>query len=267
LRQRGASAPARPPGLREKETGVDYGSLILIVVALGAGAIAKGATGMGLPLIAMPVLASAFGLPHAISIMTIPLLVTNVWQVWRFRGERASPSVRFLWPMILGGAVGVATGTWVLTRLDERSLSMALGTILLAYVAFRLLRPGLVLSTGAGRRAALPVGVAAGLLQGSTGISSPFVATFIHAMSLGYAAHVFAVSAVFLMLSVVQFPALVVSGILRWEWLLEGLFALLPILGFMPVGQRLGARISRAAFDRLILAFLALIGAKLLLGL
>ena len=251
----------------EEEGHVDYENLILIVLALGVGAIAKGATGMGLPLIAMPVLASAFGLPHAISIMTIPLLVTNVWQVWRFRQERTSPSLRFLRPMILGGVIGVATGTWVLIWLDERTLSIALGVILLGYVALRLLRPGMVLEADIGRRAAAPAGLAAGLLQGSTGISSPVVATFIHAMSLGFAPHVFAVSVVFLMLSATQFPALIISGILRWEWLLEGLFALLPILCFMPLGQRLGARISRAAFDRLILGFLAVIGAKLVLGL
>ncbi len=91
---------------------MDFGPLILIVVALGAGAIAKGATGMGLPLIAMPVMASAFGLQHAISIMTIPLLVTNIWQVWRLRGQAASPDLRFLAPMIIGGVAGVIAGTW-----------------------------------------------------------------------------------------------------------------------------------------------------------
>ena len=101
---------------------MEFEHLILIVVALGAGAIAKGATGMGLPLIAMPVMASAFGLQHAISIMTLPLLVTNIWQVWRLRGEAASPSLRFLVPMIIGGIAGVVAGTWALVEIDERIL-------------------------------------------------------------------------------------------------------------------------------------------------
>ncbi len=246
---------------------MSYEHLFLIVVALGAGAIAKGATGMGLPLIAVPVLAASLGLPHAISVMTIPLLVTNVWQVWRFRGERSRPELRFVAPMVVGGAVGIALGTWVLTRLDEGVLSTGLGVVLLGYVALRLLRPDTALGSEGGRRAALPAGLAAGILQGSTGLSSPVVVTFIHAMRLGYAPHVFAVSLVFLMLSAAQLPALVVSGILRADWLLEGLFAMLPVLCFMPVGQWVGTRISRTAFDRLILALLALMGCKLAFGL
>src|SRR5690606_4573999 len=62
-------------------------SLVLIAVALGAGAIVKGATGMGLPLIAVPALAASFGVPHALAIMTVPILVTNIWQIWRYRAH------------------------------------------------------------------------------------------------------------------------------------------------------------------------------------
>lgn len=56
-------------------------SIVIMIAALAAGAVVKGATGMGLPLIALPVLTSAFGLQHAVGLMTIPLIVTNVWQV------------------------------------------------------------------------------------------------------------------------------------------------------------------------------------------
>lgn len=246
---------------------MEFEHLIVIIAALGAGAFVKGATGMGLPLVAMPVLASAFGLPHAMSLMIIPASVTNAWQVWRFRKERTDPKVAFLIPMILGSALGVAFGTLALVRLDQRVLSMALGLLLLGYVALRLLRPNLVLNADVGRRTAAPAGFAAGLLQGSMGMPAPVVVTFIHAMGLGFAPHIFAISAAFLMLSMAQLPALTVSGVLRPEWLLESLLAMPPILGLMHLGQRLGARISRIVFDRLILGFLTLLGLKLILDL
>lgn len=241
--------------------------LLMIVVALGAGAFVKGATGMGLPLIAIPVLVTGLGLPHAISVMTIPMIVTNVWQIWRFRGERSSPSLSFLMPMILAGACGIVLGTWVLTRVDDRTLSTALGTLLLSYVVVQLLRPNLTLGPVSVRYAAVPAGLAAGLLQGSTGLSSPVVVTFIHTMRLSYAPHVFAVSIVFLMLSVAQLPALVVSGMLRWGGVLEGAFAMLPIMCFMPLGQWIGARITRSTFDRSVLTLIGLMGLKLALNL
>jgi len=44
------------------------------------------------------------------------------------------------------------------------------------------------------------------------------------------------------------------------------LFACLPILLFLPVGEWLGRRASPKVFDRLILLFLFLVGAKMIAG-
>jgi hypothetical protein len=246
---------------------MEYSHLAVIVAALGAGAIAKGATGMGLPLIAMPVLASYLGLPHAIAILLVPIIVTNSWQAWRFRQERTSAAMRFVLPMSIAGVFGIVLGTYALVALNERMLILLLGVVLLAYVAFRLAQPHFVLGTELGRKLATPAGLAAGVLQGAAGLSSPAVVTFIHAMRLPYSPHVFAVSVVFLALGVAQLPSLAVSGLLQWRWLGEGVFALLPTLLFMPVGQRIGGAISRQTFDRLMLAFIGIMGLKMLSGL
>jgi hypothetical protein len=71
----------------------------------------------------------------------------------------------------------------------------------------------------------------------------------------------------FLVFAVVQLPALWIAGVMRQEWLLQGLFALVPILLFMPLGQWLSSKLSRTAFDRMILIFLGVIGLKMVLGL
>lgn len=245
---------------------MDLGNLAIIVLALSAGAVAKGATGMGLPLIAIPVVASFLGLQHAIGVLQIPILVTNAWQCWRLRDAARSPSVRFLWLLLGGSVFGTVLGTWILTSTPDRILTLSLGGLLLAYLVFRLMRPDVIVSQAAGRKAALPVGFGAGVLQGSTGISAPIGVTFIHAMRLDRDAHVFAVSAMFLMITVVQTPSLFIAGIMRPEWLLEGALALIPVLLFMPVGQWLARKLSKAAFDKLILFFLGIMGAKLALG-
>ncbi|MNL80819.1 hypothetical protein D3C87_2077630 [compost metagenome] len=49
-------------------------------------------------------------------------------------------------------------------------------------------------------------------------------------------------------------------------WLVEGFAALIPILIFMPLGQFIAGRMSRQAFDRMILIFLGLMGLKMVLG-
>ena len=245
----------------------EIGRLAVMVLALGAGAIVKGATGMGLPLVALPVLTTFFGLQHAVGLMVVPLIFTNAWQVWRFRSARHDDRMAFLPLFLAGGAIGIAIGTWALTSLPERALVLALGVILLCYVALRLMAPHFVVGPLLARRAGPLAGMGGGMLQGATGISAPIGVTFIHAMSLDRNAHVFAVSAMFLLFAVVQLPALAIAGVMQGQWLVEGLMALVPILLFMPLGQAIAGRMSRKAFDRMILIFLGLIGLKMVLGL
>jgi uncharacterized protein len=246
---------------------VDPLAYLTITVALACGAVVKGATGMGLPLVALPFLVAVLGLQHSIGILLIPILITNVWQLYSFRGSLHAPGTQFLLPFLGGGAVGVAAGTWLLVVAPERVLLVGLGGLLLGYVALRLWRPAWQVGEAAAKAAAVPTGAAAGLLQGATGISAPVGVTFIHAMRLGRDAHVFAVSAMFLLFAVVQLAALAGAGVMQPEWYLHGLYALVPVALFMPAGQWLGRKLSATAFDRMILIFLGLMGVKLLLGL
>ena len=245
---------------------MELGSALFMAAALAAGALVKGATGMGLPLIALPALTAVFGLQHAVVVMLLPQLVTNLWQLWLCRVEARSPRLAFLPLFLVAAAIGCVIGSFLLTTLPERALVMALGLILLAYVGLKLFNPHISLSLQAASRFGPLAGLGAGLLQGATGISAPIGVTFIHAMALGREAMVFAVSAMFMVISLVQLPTLWAMGGIDPAWLLQGLLALVPILLFMPLGQMLAGKFSRTAFDRAILIFLGLIGLKMVLG-
>ncbi|MEK6225690.1 MAG: hypothetical protein AABM40_05265 [Chloroflexota bacterium] len=76
--------------------------LLTLVVGLATAGLAKGATAMGLPLIATPILASVFGPKQAVVIITIPIFVANtllVLQSWRVFGH--------LWPASRSAAVSI----------------------------------------------------------------------------------------------------------------------------------------------------------------
>lgn len=246
---------------------MDLGYYLIVFAALAAGGLVKGATGMGLPLIALPVLASAFGLTGAIGLMIVPTLASNLWQVVRLRQSRHAAGLGFMPLYLVSVAIGVAAGTWLLKTLPERWLEFSLGAILIAYIAIRLARPAFVIGAQAARRAAAPTGLAAGILNGATGISAPVGVTFIHWMQLERDAHVFAVSCMFFVMATVQLPAMLATGLLQPIWLAEGALALIPVLLFMPVGRAIALRMSREAFDRLVLAFLGVLGVKMLFGL
>jgi uncharacterized membrane protein YfcA len=245
---------------------MDLTAISVMFVALMLGAIAKGATGMGLPLIALPVLASFLGLPHAIGLMLVPVILTNLVQAWQCREHRSSPRLRFMPLFLVGCAIGMMAGTAVLVALPERALEIVLGSILLGYLVLRLSNPHFAVSTEQAQKFGPYVGAAGGVLQGATGISAPIGVTFIHAMGLDRGVHLFAVSAMFLCYTLVQLPSLVVAGVMKPEWLVEGVFALIPMALFMPVGLWLGQKMSQKVFNTVILWFLAIIGAKMLLG-
>ena len=235
-------------------------SLLVIALGLGAGALCKGVTGMGLPLFALPVLASFLEMPHAIAVMALPLIASNAWQVASFR-RHAGP-VDFLPRMVLVGALGIAVGTVFLKTAPGEALSVAFGLMLLIYLGLRLAHPSLKLPLAAARRISAPVSLAAGMLQGTMGIAAPIIVTFLDSMRLERGAYIFTISVVYFSYAALQFAALAVAGLVTGPILLEGLFALVPIAVFMPLGALLGRHLRPELFDRVVQGLLALIALR-----
>lgn len=236
--------------------------LSIIATCLALGGLLKGATGAGAPIFAIPALAALFDVPFAIAIMALPNLLTNIWQVWQRRANR--PNTRFLVTFVGAGAVGAAFGTWILTAVEARTLSIGIAGVLVIYLIIRIAKPHWHVTQKAADALAFPVGLASGLLQGATGISAPTSITFLNAMRLERPVFIFTISTLFVAFVVVQIPALIIAGILTGERLGLSLLALAPILAAMPVGSALAKRLPPAAFNRLILIFLAGLAAKLL---
>ena len=235
---------------------------LIIALGLGAGALCKGVTGMGLPMFAVPVLASFFGIPQAVAIMAVPIIVTNSWQIYHYRSHAGS--IDFLPHMAAGGVVGICLGTLFLKTAPGALLEIVFGLLLLSYVALRLVHPSLQMSLATGKRLAAPTSTAAGILQGAVGMAGPVLLTFLNSLRLERGVFIHSISVVFLSYAVVQLAALTVAGLMTGETLLQGLFALLPIAMVMPLGMALGRRISARAFDRVMMVFLVVIALRFL---
>lgn len=246
---------------------MDLQTIVIVTLALGAGGLVKGALGVGLPLVALPVLTTAFGLQQAIGIMLMPIILTNAMQARRYRDSLRDPAMGFLPGFLLGGIVGIGLGTVALVTLPERLLEAGLGLMLLAYVALRMARPDFGISPPLARKVAVPVGVAGGAVMGATGLVVSVGLTYINAMRMARQLTVFAASLMFLVYGVAQVGALTVAGVYRLEWLWLGLFAVLPVIAAMPLGEALGRGMGAVLFDRILLFLLAVIGAKMMLGL
>jgi uncharacterized protein len=238
-------------------------SAAVVFLCLALGGVLKGATGAGAPILAVPAMAAFADVRFAVAVMLVPSLVSNVWQGWRFRAHL--PRRGFAGRFSMAGGVGAVLGTVVLASLPHEALSLLVALAVFGYVGFRLLRAEWGLSFERARSLSVPVGAAAGLLQGASGISAPVTLSFLNAMRLERPVFIALVSVFFAVMTGFQIPAAAALGILTPERLALSAMALAPLMGAMPVGAALARRVSREAFDRVILALLVVLALKLVL--
>lgn len=233
-----------------------------IVVALAAGGLVKGLTGVGLPLLAVPLLSSFLGVERAVLILVIPAVVLNAYQAFVHRDDASAVPE---WPrLVAAGVPGAALGAAALHFASERLLSAALGIWILVYLVFRQQHPSFSLTLAARRRWSPLVGAVAGALQASTGISAPVIAAYAASLGLTPSAYIFAVSAPFGAFAAAHLVVVTASGVYDAELAAQSAFAVLPAIAAIALGARLRARISPHAFDITIRAVLAVMALKLL---
>src|SRR5213596_2626951 len=73
----------------------------------------KGTLGLGLPTVAMGLLAVTMPPGQAIAIVIVPAIVTNIWQT--FVGGYLRDILRRLWPLMVGTVIGIWLNGGLLT--------------------------------------------------------------------------------------------------------------------------------------------------------
>ncbi len=236
--------------------------LLIIAIALAVGGTAKGLTGLGLPLVAVPVMAGFLGVERAVMTMVMPVLVLNLWLTWSLRDriEELPEMPRLL----VASLPGVALGAGVLYLASEQFLATALAIWVVAYLLLRFLHPNLSLAGAARRRLAPAVGFAAGSLQAATGISAPVLVPYVDALGLTPRAYVFAVATVFSTLSGAHFVVLLGLRAYSLEQFTMSLLAVVPAIVFVPLGTKLRGLIQPHIFSQIIRALLFVMAMRLL---
>lgn len=236
--------------------------LAILIVGLGFAGLAKGATGMGLPLVATPILASVFGPRLAVVIVTIPIFASN--SLLLAQGWRRTEVLRGLGPILVASAIGTIIGVQLLALLDQRMFAI----LIAAMVAVFLLRGDRLIGDDPNARRARVlgplVGFVGGVLQGTTSISSPLVGSFFHSLRLAPRDFVLVLAAVFELNSIVQLAGYALLGLFTPEAVALGLIGLVPTLLAFMAGIYLRGRLDPARFRSLIVVLLVLSTANLL---
>jgi len=230
--------------------------LLIIVVGLGVAGFAKGTTGMGLPLIATPILAGVFGPRAAVVIVTIPIFVSN--SLLLVQGWRRLDVLRGIAPIFIASAIGTAIGVNLLALLDQRTFAILISIMVVIF----LLRGDRLIGDDPGTRRARilgpVVGFVGGMLQGTTSIASPLIGSFFHARKMDRHDYVVVLAAIFELNAVIQLIGYALLGLYTANIVALGLLGLVPTLLFLMVGIFFRSRLDQARFRQLIVALLVL---------
>lgn len=236
--------------------------ILAVALAVIFGALVKSVTGIGLPPIAIPVLALFVSPQDAIIIMTLSTIVTNAFLSWSYRD--AARDTKHLGKMTIAGIAGTPVGVYFLTSLDPTLVGLVLGITVVIYISVSLWKPDLAITDKTARRAAIPVGLAGGALQGATGLSAVVLASYIHALCISPRAFVFTVSMLFQVFAIAQAIGFVAAGVYTPDLILASVVAAVLATIVIAIGTRFSPRVSPIVFHRLVMAVLGFSALKLL---
>ncbi len=229
-----------------------------LAAILFAAGMTKGVIGIGLPIVAVPLLSLVVPLPTAVAIVAIPLILTNLAQA--YAGDPIAVALKTLWPVLAGTAVGLIVGVQLLTGLSPEILKPVVGTVLIAVAVLMLLAPKVNCPDRFAPMAGPLVGVGGGMLGGLAGQPGPIV--FLYLLSRGVSGGRFVqYSSMYVALASVALTlALGRAGAIGLEGAAVSAICTIPILLGMWVGQRVREVVSAGLFRKLVLGMVVLGG-------
>ena len=227
---------------------LDFNTALICAAALFVGGFTKGVAGLGLPMVAIPLLTLAVDLHTAVVLLALPTLIANVFQSFQ-RGAFA-PTMRRFWPLMATMVPMTAVGAMLLVSLEPRILYVALGLVILVFTVLTRAAPSLQVGRPLERVLSPVVGAVSGLIGGASSLFGPPIMVYLLSLRLDRTEYIATVSLLYLISAALFLISLVVVGGFGGDAALNSTLALIPVFGGMWVGQLLGARLSKRLFER-----------------
>jgi len=234
----------------------------LVVFAYLLAGFVKGVIGMGLPTVALGVLATVMTPSQAAAILIAPSLATNIWQM--VAGPYLMGLVKRLGLMLLGMFVGAWVGSGILTGENAKPAAIGLGIVLILYAGLGLSRIKFSVPRSAEIWLGPIVGIVTGYVMAATGVFVIPALPYLQAIGLEKDELVQALGLHFTVSTVALAFVLWDGGAFNMSLGTLSLFAIAPAMLGMYAGQRMRQRISAGTFQILLYVGLILLGINLL---
>lgn len=223
-------------------------------VAFLMGGIVKGTLGVGLPLLAVPLMSLLIPSPQAIALVAVPVLASNAWQA--VEGGMLRASLGRFWPLMVAQFFATVATVRLTLALSVRELNMMLAASVIIAVVLMALRPTFHVAAGRERLISALVGLVSGLMGGVSSLTGPVIITYLMALRLNRDQFVGCISIIYLGSAIPLYGAMLFYGRLNSVDLGLSTLALLPMATGLALGKRLRQSLPEATFRRLLFIFL-----------
>ena len=233
-----------------------------VICSLTFSGFLKGVIGVGMPVVALPLLSLFIDIKSAAMLLSIPLIVGNLPQA--LEGGKTGRCLMQLTPVILGMIPGLFLGVQVLLALDANVARIVAGLVLMGVGVVTLLAPKLQIQTRLILPAGITFGFFGGILGGIAAMPGPLV--FIFLLAKGLRGKAFTKEASLYLVVTAGLLATLLTASLQFSWLdiSASSAAMLPVAFGMYVGQYLRDKIAPEIFRKLVLIAVTAAGADLL---
>jgi uncharacterized protein len=242
---------------------VEPASIIAAVVcSLIVAGLLKGVIGVGMPIVALPLLSLFVDIKSAAMLLSMPLILSNLPQA--LEGGKTGRCLMQLMPVVLGMIPGLFLGVRILLAVDGSVAKIIAGLVLMGVAGVTLLAPKLKLQS----RLVLPAGIAfgffGGILGGIAAMAGPLV--FIFLLAKGLRGQAFTKEASLYLVVSSGLLAILLTASRQFNWLDVSVStaAMVPVALGMSIGQHMRDKIAPETFKKLVLIAVIAAGADLL---
>ena len=243
--------------------GYEWFALWGVALAMLIGGLAKGVTAIGLPIIFLVIAVNFVPPQAALAIITIPILVTNLWQVSR-GGSIIAPIKRF-WPMMIAFVVCMYIGSLIAAAVDSSTMFLLIGISVLIFTVSQFATPMKTPLNPVLEKALGPVvGVVAGLMGGVSTVWGPAIMMYLFTLHLPKDMWTRSIGAIYLIGAVPLTIFYWKNGILNSGNVWLSVAACVPVMIGTVIGESLRKYVNEALFRKILLLALFVMALNLL---
>jgi uncharacterized protein len=232
--------------------------LLLIAVAFLLAGFIKGVVGLGLPTVSMGLLAVAMPPAHALAIVIVPAVVTNIWQT--FVGPYLLDIIRRLWPLMVGTVIGIWLNAGLLTGPYASYGTVILGVLLVIYAIIGLSKFSFSVARRDEKWIGGIVGLITGMVSAATGVQVIPSMPYLQAIGMEKDELVQALGVFFTVATLALAFNLTSAGLLTAATALPGAVAMAAAFTGMFIGQALRSRMQPELFRHWFLIAMIFLG-------